>query len=453
MQALIDQIANTNTCDISGSVVRIEGMATEVADFPVPIGSLVEIQGAEDKPVRGEVIGFRDRFTVIYPFRHLSGVRSGSRARLVQTSPYLSVGTKLLGRVINAHGKCIDGFPQPVTQERIQRVQSSPGAMERPAVDTPLATGVRAIDSLLTCGRGGRIGIFSGAGVGKSVLLGMMSRYTDADVIVLGLVGERGREVKEFMTRDLGSEGLKKSVIVVATSDEPAIVRMHAAQTATAVAEYFRDCGKKVMLVIDSITRFAMAQREIGLAAGEPPATRGYPPSTFSLLPQLLERAGNNSAGSITGFYSVLVEGDDLSEPVSDAVRGLLDGHIVLSRDLANQAHFPAIDVLESLSRLMPQVVPSDQLSAAATVRNVLAAYRKNEDLISIGAYRAGSNRRVDVAIAMREVIHRFLCQSPDDRCDMVAARDMLSAIGRKCEEQLNVSKPPIAVDVAATSP
>ena len=440
MQNLIDQLETITPREMLGSVVRTEGTMAAVADFPVPVGALVEIDRSSGVPIRGEVIGFRDHLTLVYPFKYLTGVRCGNRARLVRTSRYLRVGTTLLGRVINAHGKCIDGLPQPAARDRVQRIQRPPGALERRVIDTPLSTGVRTIDSLLTCGRGGRIGIFSGAGVGKSVLLGMMSRYTDADVNVIGLVGERGREVIEFMERDLGPEGLKKSVIVVATSDEPAIVRLHAAQTATAVAEYFRDRGQQVLLMIDSVTRFAMAQREIGLAAGEPPATRGYPPSTFSLLPQLLERAGNQTTGSITGFYSVLVEGDDLNEPVSDAVRGLLDGHVVLSRSLANQAHFPAIDVLESLSRLMPQVVSADRLAAAAAIRDVLAAYRENEDLIFIGAYRPGSNRRVDVAIAMRDEVHRFLRQSPDDRCDLIAAQDLLLALAGKCRAQLNTT-------------
>jgi len=393
-------------------------------------------------PVRGEVIGFRDHLTIMYPFHPITGIRSGSGARLVRSSRYLRVGTELLGRVVNAHGKCIDHQPQPVMRDRVQRSQISPGAFERRPIEQLLSTGVRAIDGMLACGRGGRIGIFSGAGVGKSVLLGMMSRYTVADVNVIGLVGERGREVSEFIERDLGPAGLEKSVIVVATSDEPAIVRMHAAQTATAVAEYFREQGKHVLLMLDSLTRFAMAQREIGLAAGEPPATRGYPPSTFSLLPQLLERAGSKGEGSITGFYSVLVEGDDLNEPISDAVRGLLDGHFVLSRSLANQAHYPAIDVLESLSRLMPQVVSGEEVANAATIRDLLAAYREHEDLITIGAYRPGSNRRVDVAIAMRDDIHKFLKQSPDERCDVASVQETLLALAAKCRAQLSAPTP-----------
>src|SRR5262249_8965581 len=302
--------------------------------------------------------------------------------------------------------------PPPVLSERVALSRSPPIATERPRIDTPLSTGVRAIDGLLTCGLGQRIGIFSGSGVGKSVTLGMMARYTSADVTVIGLIGERGREVNDFVERDLGETGLKKSVVVVATSDEPALVRVQAALTATAVAEYFRGLGRNVLLIMDSLTRFALAQREIGLAAGEPPTTRGYPPSVFALLPRLIERAGRAPAGSITAFYSVLVEGDDTNEPVSDTVRGLLDRHVILSGRLASQAHWPAIDVLESISRLFPDVTPPEQQAAAQSVRELLAAYREHEDLISIGAYRSGANSTVDAAIALRDEIQRFLRQA-----------------------------------------
>ena len=292
---------------------------------------------------------------------------------------------------------------------------------------------MRAIDGLLTCGLGQRIGIFSGSGVGKSVTLGMMARYTSADVSVIALIGERGREVNEFIERDLGPEGLARSVVVVATSDEPALLRVQAAMTATAVAEYFRDQGKNVLLIMDSLTRFAMAQREIGLAAGEPPTTRGYPPSVFALLPKLVERAGRASRGSITAFYSVLVEGDDTNEPVSDTVRGLLDGHVILSRRLAAQAHYPAIDVLESISRLFTDITSAEQQQAAQTIRELLAAYREHEDLISIGAYRRGANPTVDAAIAMRDEINRFLRQAVADSSSVESARTQLVALAQRC--------------------
>jgi flagellum-specific ATP synthase len=304
--------------------------------------------------------------------------------------------------------------------------------MDRPPIDQPLSTGIRAIDGLLTCGRGQRMGIFSGSGVGKSVTLGMMARYTSADVIVVGLIGERGREVNEFIERDLGPEGLARSVVVVATSDEPALVRVQAAMTATAVAEYFRDQGRNVLLLMDSVTRFAMAQREIGLAAGEPPTTRGYPPSVFAMLPKLVERAGRSSCGSITAFYSVLVEGDDTNEPVSDTVRGLLDGHTVLSRKIASRGHYPAIDVLDSISRVMPAITSPGQLEAALKIKELLAAYRDHEDLISIGAYRQGANPIVDQAIAMRDEINRFLQQKVTERSSVDAAQAELIKLAAK---------------------
>jgi flagellum-specific ATP synthase len=315
--------------------------------------------------------------------------------------------------------------------------RAAPAATHRPRIDAPLTTGVRSIDALLTCGRGQRLGIFAGSGVGKSVLLGMMSRYTDADVIVIGLIGERGREVNEFIERDLGRAGLARSVVVVATSNEPAIMRLQAAYAATSFAEYFRDQGRNVLLLMDSVTRFAMALREIGLAAGEPPTTRGYPPSMFATLPKLVERTGRTSAGSITAFYSVLVEGDDANEPVADTMRGLLDGHIWLSRSLAARGHYPAIDVLDSISRLMNDVTSSPHRAAAQTVRELLAVYREHQDLLSIGAYRKGSNRRVDVAIELRDEMDRFLQQPVDARSDIEASHRALISLGEKARAKL----------------
>ena len=353
---MLDNLNSTMTASLTGTVAATVGMTVSVADFPAPVGAVVRIERDGTAECEGEVVGFRDGHTLVYLLSPTAGVRRGHRVTMVRTTRSLKVGEQLLGRVIDAHGRCIDGRPQPVLYERTILDRMPPNATDRPRIREPLSTGVHAIDSLLTCGRGQRLGIFSGSGVGKSVLLGMMCRHTNADVIVAGLVGERGREVNDFLERDLGAESLKRSVVVVATSDEPALSRVHAASTATAVAEYFRDQGKQVLLLMDSVTRFAMAQREIGLAAGEPPTTRGYPPSMFAMLPRLVERAGQTREGSITAFYTVLVEGDDENEPVADTMRGLLDGHIWLSRKLAGRGHYPAIDRLLSISRLAKDI-------------------------------------------------------------------------------------------------
>jgi flagellum-specific ATP synthase len=419
---------------MTGSIVRTEGLAAAVAGLPAPVGAVVEIDRLASSKIEAEVIGFRGRETIVYPLAEMTGVRRGDRVRLHQTRRTLRVGNELLGRVIDARGRAIDHRPAPTLAERVALSSSPPMATERPRIDSPLSTGVRAIDGLLTCGLGQRIGIFSGSGVGKSVTLGMMARYTSADISVIALIGERGREVNDFIERDLGNGGLAKSVVVVATSDQPALVRVQAAMTATAVAEHFRDQGKNVLLIMDSLTRFALAQREIGLAAGEPPTTRGYPPSVFALLPKLVERAGRTTRGSITAFYSVLVEGDDTNEPVSDTVRGLLDGHIILSRRLASQAHWPAIDVLESISRLFPEITPPPQRAAAQTIRELLAAYRDHEDLISIGAYRQGANPTVDAAIAMRDEINRYLRQAIEQQSSVETARGELLQLAQKCQ-------------------
>lgn len=420
------QLDQLTTTALIGSVVRTVGMTASVADFPAPVGALVEIERQNGQSIDAEVIGFRDDQTVVFPLGNMNGVRRGSSVRLVKTSRSIRVGEKLLGRVVNAHARCIDGRPQPVLEFRAPIDNHPPASTERPPIEQPIGTGVRAIDAVLTCGKGQRMGVFSGSGVGKSVLLGMMGRYTSADVTVIALIGERGREVNEFIERDLGPDGLRRSVVVVATSDEPALTRVHAAYTATAIAEHFRDQGKDVLLLMDSITRFAMAQREIGLAAGEPPTTRGYPPSVFSLLPKLVERAGRTKRGSITAFYSVLVEGDDQQEPIADSVRGLLDGHTWLSRTLASRGHYPAIDILDSLSRLFPAVSTPEQQAAAQTVRELLSVYQQHEDLISIGAYRRGSNATVDTAIEALPAIQRFLRQSTDDHQGLDMVREGL---------------------------
>ncbi|MBS0208084.1 MAG: FliI/YscN family ATPase [Planctomycetes bacterium] len=433
MIELADQLDAVMPTALEGSVVRIAGMTAAVADFPAPVGAVVEIARQSGGPLEAEVIGFDQDMTLVYPFAELHGVRYGNRVRLKRTKGWLRVGDELLGRVIDARGNCLDRLPPPALPSRTLLERRPPNPVDRPRIQEPLSTGVRAIDGLLTCGRGQRMGIFAGSGVGKSVTLGMMARYTSADINVIALIGERGREVNEFIERDLGPEGLARSVVVVSTSDEPALLRVRAALAATAVAEYFRDQGRDVLLIMDSLTRFALAQREIGLAAGEPPTTRGYPPSVFAMLPRLVERAGRTPTGSITAFYSVLVEADDANEPIADTVRGLLDGHTWLSRRLASKNHWPAIDVLESLSRLMTEVASPEHREAAGVLRELMAAYRDQEDLINIGAYRRGSSRSVDLAIDMQEEINAFLRQEIADASSVEKASAALLEFRRHC--------------------
>jgi flagellum-specific ATP synthase len=434
---LFENLNSTMTASLAGTVAETIGMTVAVADFPAPVGAVVRIERDGGAACEGEVVGFRDGRTLVYLQSATAGVRRGNRVRMLRTNRILKVGDALLGRVIDAHGRCIDGRPQPMLAGRARIDRMPPPATERPRIREPLATGVQAIDALLTCGRGQRLGIFSGSGVGKSVLLGMMCRNTNADVIVTGLVGERGREVNDFVERDLGAEGLARSVVVVATSNESALTRLQAASTATAVAEYFRDRGQQVLLLMDSVTRYAMAQREIGLAAGEPPTTRGYPPSMFALLPRLVERAGQTALGSITAFYTVLVEGDDENEPVADAMRGLLDGHVWLSRKLAGRGHYPAIDVMSSISRVMKDVTTPQHRAAALTIRQLMSAYAEHEDLLSIGAYRRGSNRTVDVAIEMREAIDALLKQSIDSALPYDKVVEQLVTLAAQCQTKL----------------
>jgi flagellum-specific ATP synthase len=432
MLTIEEQLKSLVPTRIEGRIVRSVGMTASAADFPAPVGAVVEVESQTGEPVEAEVIGFRDDQTLLSLLQSASGIRHGNRVRLKKTARWLRVGPELLGRVIDAHGKVIDGKPQPALSERITLDRTPIPAVERPRIDTPLSTGVRVIDGMLTCGKGQRMGIFAGSGVGKSVTLGMMSRYTSADVNVVALIGERGREVNEFIERDLGPEGLARSVVVVATSDEPALRRVQASFAATAIAEYFRDQRKDVLLIMDSLTRLALAQREIGLAAGEPPTTRGFPPSVFAMLPRLLERAGRSQNGSITGFYSVLVEGDDPNEPIADTVRGLLDGHTWLSRKLASRGHYPAIDVLESISRLMTEITPREHQQAAQLARELLSAYREHEDLISIGAYRRGSNRIVDLAIEMQAELTGYLRQRVDEPANVTKSLEGLLQLQQK---------------------
>ncbi len=430
---------------LTGSVVQTIGLTAAVADFPAPVGAVVSIERQSGEGIEAQVVGFRDKQTLVMPLSNLDGIRRGSEVKLVRTTRTLRVGEGLLGRVIDARGRCIDGRPQPMLHERMPLEQDPINPTQRPRIDAPLTTGVRAIDGMLTCGRGQRLGIFAGSGVGKSVLLGMMGRYTDADVTVIALIGERGREVNEFIQRELGPEGLARSVVVVATSNEPALLRVQAAYAATTIAEYFQNTGKDVLLVMDSVTRFALAQREIGLSAGEPPTTRGFPPSTFALLPKLVERAGRSPKGSITAFYSVLVEGDDENEPVADTMRGLLDGHVWLSRRLAERGHFPAIDVLKSISRLMNEISSPEEKQAAQVLRQMLSVLHENEDLLSIGAYRQGTDRQIDVAVAMRDEINQLLRQQVDEKNTFEEVRARTMQIAQKCAQLLNqtsVAKP-----------
>lgn len=445
---------NALLAGLTGSVVQTVGLTAAVADFPAPIGALVSIERPSGDGVEAEVIGFRDQQTLVMPLSSLDGIHRGSTVKLVRSTRTLRVGEGLLGRVIDARGRCIDGRPQPVLRERLPYLGEPIAPTQRPRIDQPLATGVKTIDGLLTCGQGQRLGIFAGSGVGKSVLLGMMGRYTNADVSVIALIGERGREVNEFIQRELGPEGLARSVVVVASSSEPALLRVQAAYAATTIAEYFRDAGKNVLLMMDSVTRFALAQREIGLSSGEPPTTRGYPPSVFAQLPKLVERAGRSPAGSVTAFYSVLVEGDDENEPIADAMRGLLDGHVWLSRRLAQRGHYPAIDVLRSISRLMNDVTSAEQQQAALTVRQLLAVLQDNEDLLSIGAYRQGTNRQLDTAVAMQEEIHALLKQQVHEQASLDQIRGSLAQLAQKCVQRLaGNTVTPVANSTDASAP
>ena len=440
--SIVDEVV---PMEIVGSISGVVGLTLSAQQFPAPLGALCRIARRSGPPLDVEVVGFRDEETLLAAYGDARGVRRGDRVRLLGSAPHLWVGPGMLGRVFDGMGRLIDGGPPLARPHRVPLHADPPSPMERPRIVEPLATGIRAIDALLTCAKGQRLGIFAGTGVGKSVTLGMLARYTQADVIVVGLVGERGREVREFLEKDLGTEGLKRSVVVCATGDEPALIRVKAAFSATAVAEYFRDRGANVMLLMDSLTRLAMAQREIGLSAGEPPTTKGYPPSVFALMPRLLERAGLGPKGSITAMYTVLVEADDINEIVSDTVRGILDGHIWLSRRLAARSHYPAIDVLESISRSMPDVIAPEHTEQAMQLKRILATYAENEDLITVGAYNPGSNHAIDVSIVMRDQIDAFLRQQMTDSTSFETTIKMLSSLLDKARQVQPIARTPQA--------
>lgn len=413
-----------------GKVAQVIGLVVESFGPPASLGELAQIDCGDGRVVPAEVVGFREDRLLLMPLGAMEGIKPGSPVVATGRQLYVPVGSGLLGRVLDGLGNPIDGKGPIALAKRAPLEAAPPNPLTRQRIQTPLPMGVKAIDGLLTCGMGQRLGIFAGSGVGKSTLLGMVAREAQADLNVIALIGERGREVRDFLERDLGPEGLARSVVVVATSDQPALQRLKGAFVATAIAEHFRDQGANVILMMDSVTRFAMAQREVGLAIGEPPATKGYTPSVFAMLPKLLERAGTAEQGAITALYTVLVEGDDTNEPIADTVRGILDGHIVLSRDLAAQNHYPAIDVLGSVSRVMTEIVPPEHLQAAGGLREMLAVYREARDLINIGAYQAGSNPQIDRAIALVPKINDFLKQAVSEAVSYDEAIAALQALG-----------------------
>lgn len=418
----LDIVNNTETMRLNGKVTQIIGLVIESQGPNVNIGQLCYIHSRSGgAPIPAEVVGFRTNRVLLMPVGELEGIGPGCSVISADRSLRVPVGAQLLGRVLDGIGNPLDGKGPITTCQDYPLHALPPSPLTRRRITEQLSVGVRAIDGFLTLGRGQRVGIMAGSGVGKSTLLGMIARNTEADISVIALIGERGREVREFIERDLGEEGLKRSVVVVATSDQPALMRIKGAMTATAIAEYFRDQGLDVTLMMDSVTRFAMAQREVGLTIGEPPATRGYTPSVFAMLPKLLERSGTGNKGSITGIYTVLVDGDDMNEPIADAVRSILDGHIVLSRSLASQNHYPAIDILPSVSRVMLDIVDQSHWQSAQALRSILTTYREAEDLINIGAYASGNNPRIDRAIRLIDSVRGLLQQSVYESTDFKA--------------------------------
>ncbi|SDW27685.1 flagellar protein export ATPase FliI [Paenibacillus sp. CF384] len=423
----IEHLRPIDPVRVNGKVTQVIGLTVESEGPDASIGDVCLIYPAKStKPLKAEVVGFRNNKVILMPLGELQSIGPGCDVVGTGKPLTVQVGSDLLGKVLDGLGQPLDGsyISSRMPHHSTHNLPSNP--LSRPRVKDPLSIGVRAIDGLLTVGQGQRVGIFAGSGVGKSTLLGMVARNTSADVNVIALIGERGREVLEFIEKDLGPEGLARSVVIVATSDQPALIRIKGALIATTIAEYFRDRGLNVMLMMDSVTRYAMALREVGLAIGEPPATRGYTPSVFANLPKLLERAGTGERGSITAFYTVLVDGDDMNEPIADAVRGILDGHIVLSRALAHKGHFPAIDVLQSISRVMKEIVPEEQQEAANELKRLLAIYKDSEDLINIGAYQRGSNEKIDQAIDSIDNIWSFTRQKTNEKVDYQESKKRL---------------------------
>ncbi len=417
--------------NVRGKVVNVVGLTIESAGPAAKLGDICMIypviKDENTHPALAEVVGFKQGKNLLMPYQDVEGIGPGSSVENTGAPLKVRVDDSLLGNTLDGLGRMNGEIPQAGEEYSVEA--KPPDPMSREIIDQVLPLGVKAVDGLITVGKGQRIGIFAGSGVGKSTLMGMFARNTKADVNVIALIGERGREVREFIERDLGPEGMKRSVVVVSTSDKPALERKKAAQTATAIAEYFRDQGKDVLLMMDSLTRFSMAQREIGLASGEPPVSRGYPPSVYSEMPKLLERAGRSDKGSITGFYTVLVDGDDFNEPITDTARSILDGHIMLDRKLAHKNHYPAIDVLQSISRCMSQIAEREHKAYAGKLKNVLATYSEAEDLINIGAYKAGSNPGIDYAIAKIEEVNQFLCQEVGDKFTFEQSVALLKAI------------------------
>ncbi|TCZ80230.1 flagellar protein export ATPase FliI [Paenibacillus albiflavus] len=412
---------------VNGKVTQVIGLTVESEGPDVKIGELCYIYPHKsDKPLKAEVVGFKGNKVILMPLGDLDSIGPGCDVVASGKPLTVQVGHELLGKVLDGLGQPLDGsyLPSRMSTYSTNNVPGNP--LQRPRVLQPISVGIRCIDGLLTIGRGQRVGIFAGSGVGKSTLMGMIARNTEADVNVIALIGERGREVLDFIERDLGPEGLARSVVIVATSDQPALIRIKGAMIATSIAEYFRDRGLNVMMMMDSVTRFAMAQREVGLAIGEPPATRGYTPSVFAMLPRLLERSGTGPKGSITAFYTVLVDGDDMNEPIADAVRGILDGHIVLNRTLANKGHYPAIDVLSSVSRVMNEIVSPEHQEAAEQLKRLLSIYKGSEDLINLGAYQVGSNPDIDLSIQYIQAIWDYTKQKTSDKLNFAEAEQRL---------------------------
>lgn len=425
----IDHLRQIDPVRINGKVTQVVGLMVESEGPDASIGDVCYIYPSKStQPLQAEVVGFRDNKVLLMPLGELHAIGPGCDVVGTGKPLTVQVGSELLGKVLDGLGQPLDGSVLPSRMAHYSTYSKPLNPLTKPRVAEPISIGVRAIDGLLTIGKGQRVGIFAGSGVGKSTLMGMIARGTSADVNVIALIGERGREVLDFIERDLGPEGLERSVVIVATSDQPALIRMKGALIATTIAEYFRDRGLNVMLMMDSVTRYAMALREVGLAVGEPPAMRGYTPSVFAALPKLMERAGTSSAGSITAFYTVLVDGDDMNEPIADAVRGILDGHIVLNRGIANKGHFPAIDILASISRVMKDIVPEEQNDAASNLRRLLAVYKDSEDLINIGAYQQGSNPEIDEAIDANQSILGFTKQKVNEKVHLEEVQQRLIA-------------------------